>query len=137
MQVTNFAEFLVAKVDKRKPFEDLLILANQMDIDRDGMISEQDLKSCLTNLNSQTFFKNVSTEIPGEKVLSVLETIREKMRYKKMKCVDLFNKCDTDKVGMINLGQFMVGVNSIVPVATPLLEKIFNKMDVNKIGMVD
>ena len=102
IQITKFAEFLVAKVDKRKPFEDLLILSNQMDIDKDGMISELDLKTCLTNLNSRTFFANVSSEIPDDKVLSVLETIREKMRYKKMKCVDLFTKCDTDKVGMIN-----------------------------------
>lgn len=31
----------------------------------------------------------------------------------------------------------MVGVNSIVPIATPLLEKLFLKMDINKIGMVD
>jgi len=125
IQITKFAEFLVAKVDKRKPFEDLLILSNQMDIDRDGMISELDLKTCLTNLNSRTFFSNVSSEIPDDKVLSVLQTIRDKMRYKKMKCVDLFAKCDTDKVGMINLGQFMVGVNSVVPVAAPLLEKVF------------
>lgn len=42
-----------------------------------------------------------------------------------MKCVDLFTKCDTDKAGMINMAQFQVGVNSIVPVAAPLLEKVF------------
>lgn len=72
IQVTKFAEFLLAKVDKRKTFEELLIHSNQMDIDRDGMISDLDLKTCLTNLNSRTFFANVSTEIPDEKVLSVL-----------------------------------------------------------------
>ena len=31
----------------------------------------------------------------------------------------------------------MVGVNSVVPVSAPLLEKIFQKMDLNRIGMVD
>jgi Ca2+-binding EF-hand superfamily protein len=95
------------------------------------------LKTCLTNLNSQSFFENVSQEISGEKVLSVLDTIRNKMQYKKMTCKSLFEKCDTEKSGMMNLAQFIVGVNSIVPIASPLLEKLFQKMDTNKIGMVD
>jgi Ca2+-binding EF-hand superfamily protein len=56
MSITKFAEFLAAKVDKRKKFEDILIMSNQMDLDKDGIISEQDLKTCLTNLNSQSFF---------------------------------------------------------------------------------
>jgi hypothetical protein len=59
------------------------------------------------------------------------------MQYKKMTCKNLFEKCDTEKAGMINLAQFIVGVNSIVTVASPLLEKIFQKIDTNKIGMVD
>jgi len=29
-----------------------------MDIDKDGFISEIDLQTCLTNLNSDAFFKN-------------------------------------------------------------------------------
>ncbi len=29
-----------------------------MDVDKDGFISEIDLQTCLTNLNSNTFFKN-------------------------------------------------------------------------------
>lgn len=43
-----------------------------MDIDKDGMISELDLKTCLTNLNSRAFFANVSNEIPDDKIISVL-----------------------------------------------------------------
>lgn len=137
MSITKFAEFLAAKVDKRKKFEDLLIISSQMDLDNDGIVSEQDLKTCLTNLNSQSFFENVSHEISDEKVLSVLQTIRNKMQYKKMTCKNLFDKCDTEKDGMINLSQFIVGVNSIVTVSSPLLEKLFQKMDTNKIGMID
>ena len=40
MSITSFAEFLAAKVDKRKKFEDLLIMSGQMDLDKDGIISE-------------------------------------------------------------------------------------------------
>ena len=29
-----------------------------MDIDKDGFISEIDLHTCITNLNSEAFFKN-------------------------------------------------------------------------------
>ena len=38
---------------------------------------------------------------------------------------------------MINLAQFIAGVNSFVPVSAPLLEKLYDIMDSNKIGMVD
>jgi Ca2+-binding EF-hand superfamily protein len=38
---------------------------------------------------------------------------------------------------MINLSQFITGINSLVAVASTLLEKLFLKMDVNQIGMID
>jgi len=38
---------------------------------------------------------------------------------------------------MMNLGQFTRGINTLVTIAAPLLEKVFSVMDTNKIGMVD
>jgi Ca2+-binding EF-hand superfamily protein len=39
---------------------------------------------------------------------------------------------------MVNLGQFIKGINALVTNISPfLLEKIFDIMDENKIGMVD
>ena len=38
---------------------------------------------------------------------------------------------------MVSLGDFIFGIQSIVEIAAPLLEKLFDVMDENKIGMVD
>jgi len=59
------------------------------------------------------------------------------MTRKKVSYIKLFKACDPDGVGMANLGQFTRGVNSIVTIAAPLLEKVFNIMDSNRIGMAD
>ena len=59
------------------------------------------------------------------------------MRIKKILCRDLFKTCDTENVGFINKSQFVRGINTIVKIASPLLEKLFIIMDTNRIGMVD
>jgi len=59
------------------------------------------------------------------------------MVNKKVSYIKLFKACDSEGVGMINLSQLVKGVNTMVPIAAPLLEKMFNIMDSNKIGMVD
>ena len=38
---------------------------------------------------------------------------------------------------MINFGQFIKGINNIIPVAGPILEKLFSLMDSNAIGVID
>lgn len=59
------------------------------------------------------------------------------MQKKRISYLKLFKNCDVDGVGMINLGQFIKGVNETMTFAAPLLEKVFNIMDQNGIGMVD
>ena len=59
------------------------------------------------------------------------------MKAKKVSYQRLFRLCDTEKVGLINLGQFTKGTGSVVDISHPLLEKMFNIMDTNAIGMVD
>jgi hypothetical protein len=38
---------------------------------------------------------------------------------------------------MINLNQFISGINSVMSINPPFLEKLFDYMDEHKIGMVD
>ncbi len=59
------------------------------------------------------------------------------MQRRKVSYNSLFNNCDTEGVGMINVSQFLKGLNQMATIAAPLLEKLFNIMDSNKIGMVD
>ena len=52
VSVEKFAEFLKQKVDKRADLSSLLDFSRMMDIDKDGTISPEDLKTCLRNLNT-------------------------------------------------------------------------------------
>jgi len=128
-----------------------------MDVDKDGLIGIEDIKTCLRNINSTAFFKNggealsapqfsstykfypttMNEEISDEKLLKMCQQIREAMTKSKVSMISLFQRCDTQDSGMINLGQFLTGITSIIPIAAPLLEKLFNVMDSNSIGMVD
>ena len=116
--------------------------ALQMDIDNDGCISAEDLKTCLENSNFYGFYEKSaneleSGEINDRKIISVLEDIRKVMRSKKILCTELFKICDSEKAGFINKAQFVRGINSQVKIASPLFEKLFLIADSNKIGMVD
>ena len=157
ISVHRFAEFMKHKVEKRKEYADLFHFSCLIDVDKDGFVGEQDLNTCLTNLNSMSFFENNSMaltsaqfnsehkfyptkeklNISDGKVVSVVNQIRKALMSKKLSYMKLFKQCDTAGVNMVNLGQFITGVSNIVHIATPLLEKIFNIMDSNKIGMVD
>lgn len=57
LPVEAFAKFLSQKIDKKKDFSTLMIFAQQIDIDKDGMVSEDDLNTCLDHLNSEAFFR--------------------------------------------------------------------------------
>ena len=132
-------------------------MAHQIDIDKDGSVNETDLKTCISNLKSITFFKDqgaalnrsqfntqtrffpttMNGHITAAKALEVCKRIRQAMMDKKLSYHWVFNVCDVSKVGMINYPQFQAGINSFVEVAPPLLEKLFDLMDGNKIGMID
>jgi len=50
--VERFAKFLKDKIDKNKDHQNLLSYAKMMDIDKDGCICQDDLQTCLCNINS-------------------------------------------------------------------------------------
>jgi Ca2+-binding EF-hand superfamily protein len=50
--VKQFAKFLHEKIEKSKDIANLQSYANLMDIDKDGLISKEDLQTCLLNINS-------------------------------------------------------------------------------------
>ena len=56
--VETFAKFLKDKIEKHKDYQNLLTYAQMMDIDKDGLISKEDLTTCILNINSDQFFKN-------------------------------------------------------------------------------
>ena len=88
--------------------------AHYMDIDKDGSIGTEDLKTCLRNLNSMAFFQNggsalsvsqfntsnkfyptnMQNDLPDEKVLAVCKEIRTALGFKKMGLATLFKQID-------------------------------------------
>jgi len=58
VSVSKFADFLKSKVEKRKEHGELTRYAKLIDVDKDGYIGEEDLKTCLSNIHSQAFFDN-------------------------------------------------------------------------------
>jgi Ca2+-binding EF-hand superfamily protein len=56
--INTFTQFLKAKIDKKRDESQLRKFAQLMDIDKDGLVSEIDLQTCLSHLNSDSFFRN-------------------------------------------------------------------------------
>jgi Ca2+-binding EF-hand superfamily protein len=53
-----FAEFLKQKVEKKKDLAELERFTTLLDVDKDGLITEADLLTCIKNLNNAAFYKN-------------------------------------------------------------------------------
>ena len=79
----------------------------------------------------------MNQDIPDHKVLEVCREIRQTLGFKKLSLISVFKTIDSKNLGMINLGQFTRGINQILTVSGPILEKLFNIMDTNQIGMID
>lgn len=157
VSVEKFTDFLQMKIDKKRPRDVLHTFAEYIDVDKDGNIGVQDLRTCLVNIKSSAFFKNngaalsksqfntqqkffpknLSANIPNTKVVEVCKEIRHAMMEQKLAFITLFKMCDPQGAGMVSLGDFIFGIQSIAEIAAPLLEKLFDVMDENKIGMVD
>lgn len=54
--VKYFAKFLSAKIDKKMGMEEIISMTSQMDIDKDGIISVNDLETFLQRINFNEFF---------------------------------------------------------------------------------
>lgn len=53
-----FAEFLKQKVEKKKDLSELERFTSLLDVDKDGLITEADILTCIKNLNNAAFYKN-------------------------------------------------------------------------------
>lgn len=95
-----------------------------MDVDKDGLVSEIDLQTCLKNLNSDTFFKNsgealtrsgfssakkffpTTEKLSEERAAEVAKQIRTALIDKKIANREAFNRFDENKDGFLSLSEF-------------------------------
>ena len=145
--VDYFADFLKQKIDKKRNPNDLHKFANFMDIDKDGFISEIDLQTCLSNLNSNAFFKNggealaVSSfssqrkffpsnqNFTPERALEIAKQIKAAMIVAKISYREAFNRFDSNGNGFISFSEFSQGIDKIMTLSLPVKEKFFAFMD--------
>mmetsp|Transcript_23065 Transcript_23065/g.22459 ORF Transcript_23065/g.22459 Transcript_23065/m.22459 type:complete len:459 (+) Transcript_23065:1720-3096(+) len=156
VSVEVFAAFLKNKIDKKRDLHALRQYANFMDVDKDGYISEIDLETCLSNLNSEAFFKNNGEALrsstfesskkfypsqkgalPLDRANELAKQIRTALINKKIAYKEAFNRFDKNKDGFLSFSEFTQGLDSVLTLSQPVKEKLFALMDKNEIGMVD
>ena len=85
-----FALFMKQKIDKKRPMEQLRQFAYFMDIDKDGYISDVDLYTCLSNLGSESFFKNSGEALASSTFSSQKKFFPVETKLSKDRAVELF-----------------------------------------------
>lgn len=56
--LAEFTKFLKLKVDKRRDEAELREISKMIDVDKDEYISDNDIQTCISNLNNSAFWKN-------------------------------------------------------------------------------
>ncbi|MFS8160613.1 MAG: hypothetical protein ACMG6E_10510 [Candidatus Roizmanbacteria bacterium] len=138
-----------AKIDKKRDITSLRNYAHCIDIDKDGFVSEIDLQTCLTNLNSDAFFRNNGEALasstfssaqkfyPSKKNLSeeraveIAKQIRTALINKKIAYKEAFNRFDVNKDGFLSFAEFAQGIDKVLTLSIPVKEKLFALMDKN------
>lgn len=64
ISIAYFSEFLKQKVDKKADLSDLKVFSALMDIDKDGYIGENDMTTCIRNLQNTAFWKTSDSRKP-------------------------------------------------------------------------
>ena len=121
----------------------------KFDVDSDGKISLEDLKSILERYSNTDFFKyendskNININLHCNQILSdkefkaVVKKIKENMKKKNISEGGLFKLLDENKDGFINNYEFNKKIEEIVELNQSLKDKFFNYLDIYKNGMID
>ena len=125
------------------------IIIQKLDIDADGVISFNDLKSVLKRFSLTSFFKYTNDSTNPEINLFSPETmseikykniIKKLDAYKKAKNltdVGLFKKFDVNNDGFISCVDFNKGIDDILVMSPALKDQFFNYLDFYHNGLVD
>lgn len=122
-----------------------------LDTDKDGYISQEDLKSVLGRYLKNHYFKyeNIQEGLESrpnfycEEVLSeekfklLVMDIKAAMKLKNLTDVGMFNKLDTNKDGFVSAPEFNENIDLVFPMASNIKDQFFAFLDVRKLGLVD
>jgi Ca2+-binding EF-hand superfamily protein len=126
-----------------------LKLISKFDLDQDGNISQEDLKSVLEKYMKSTFMKYENNDhIPDLNIFppDTIETERFKLIIKDLKlCLEkmgvnehsLFKMLDNDGDGFINFNDFFNNIDKIINLGPSIKDQFFASLDRRRNGLVD
>ena len=152
--ITQFAEFLKAKVSKKRTLPELLELSGKMDLDQDGYIDESDVATCLGNVKNEAFCANNGVNTQGyinERKFYPTKTdqqltpaqaselcikIMDALAAKGLAPKEVFTLFDKNNNQFLSFAELSAGLDTILQISQFYKEKLFALMDENSIGMV-
>ena len=142
-QIKSFLE----KNEKNTVFPDKII--QKLDIDADGNISFEDLRSVLKRFIHTSFFKFTNDEknpninlfskekMSESRFKGVVRKLNDYIKKKNINKVGLFRKFDKDNDGFISNTDFNSVIEEIIPLAPAMKDQFFNYIDYYHNGLVD
>ena len=133
--------------DKSTVFQEKII--QKLDIDADGYISFEDLRSVLKRFIHTSFFKfsneandpNInlfSKEKMNEyRFKGIVKKLNDYIKKKNINQVGLFRKFDVDNDGFISNIDFNSVIGEIIPLAPSMKDQFFNYLDYYHNGLID
>ena len=121
----------------------------KFDVDSDGKVSLEDLKSILLRYSNTDFFKyennskNQNVNLFAQDILtddeykSIVRRMKENMKKKNITDAGLFKKLDENKDGFINNYEFSKNIKDVIDLNPSTADKFFNYLDGYSNGMVD
>ena len=141
----QISKFILEKFNENIPEKIIL----KLDIDSDGLISFDDLKSVLKRFNLTSYFKYDNNScnpniilfsketLPEEKIKSIIKKLYSYMKMKNISETGLFKKLDKNEDGFISNVEFNEEINDIIQLSPAIKDQFFNFLDFYHLGMVD
>ena len=146
LTLEKVSKFIKAKCNNQN-ISDKIIL--KLDVDSDGLISYEDLKSVLKRYLVTGFFKytneasnpqiNFYTKevLPEDKIKSIIKNLYNYMNLKNINERGLFKKLDKNGDGFISNIEFNEEIDQILKLSPDIKDQFFNFLDYYHNGMVD
>ncbi len=121
----------------------------KLDVDADGVISYDDLRSILMRFTKTSFFKHTNDanmpninlfskeSMTDNKFKAIVKKIKVIMKMKNITETGLFHKFDVNNDGFISNIDFNTCIDEILPLSPALKDQFFNYLDFYHNGMVD
>ena len=121
----------------------------KFDLDSDGRVSQEDLKGILSRYISTSFFKYensdkendvnlyASEKLSDTEFKAIVREIKTAIKRKNVTEIGLFRKLDENRDGFISNAEFNKNIESVVPLAPAIKDKVFDYLDYYHNGLVD